>query len=220
MVYCPHFGDKLLYSLPSKTYFKFYRSQSLMHIEYEVKLVQIDPVDVRRRLASTGAICTKPEADYRRWVYHLPTSAPTQQGFIRVRDEAGEVTLTYKSPGTTIDGTREIELHVDSLEGANEFVSQLGCVQKSYQETRREVWEYPHGGQVMIDTWPWIPTFIEVEGESETHVRDMVTRLKYDWKDILIGGVVQVYMHHGYDIDRDTVNNRTPRITFDMECPY
>lgn len=191
-----------------------------MHIEYEVKIIQIDPADVRQRLISIGARCIKPQATYRRWVYLLPSSAPTQKGFVRVRDEAGDITLTYKSHGKTIDTTREIELHVDSLMGAQEFVQQLGCQQKSYQETKREVWQLPEGGWVMIDTWPWIPTFIEVEGQSEAHVRDMVSKLGYDWSDIVVGGVAQVFIRLGYDIDTDTINNKTPRITFDMDCPY
>jgi len=32
----------------------------------------------------------------------------------------------------------------------------------SYQETRREKWMLDDA-EVTIDTWPWIPTFIEIE---------------------------------------------------------
>lgn len=191
-----------------------------MHIEYEVKIIHIDPIDIRHRLVSIGAHCIKRESLYRRWVYLLPSSAPTQKGFVRVRDEAGDITLTYKAHGKTIDTTREIELHVDSLMGARELVQQLGCVQKSYQETKREVWQFADGGCVMIDTWPWIPAFIEVEGGNEAHVRDMVSKLGYDWNDTVVGGVAQVFIRLGYDIDTDTINNKTPLITFGMDCPY
>jgi adenylate cyclase class 2 len=192
----------------------------MSHIEYEVKVINIDPPDVRRRLRSIGAHCTKPESLYRRWVYRLPSSAPVQKGFVRVRDEAGNITLTYKSHGNTIDTTHEIELHVNSITAAQELVLQLGCEQKSYQETRREVWHLPDGGCISIDTWPWIPTFIEVEGVSEVHVREMVKKLEYDWSDTIVGGVAQVFIHLGFDIDKDTINNKTPRITFEMDCPY
>jgi len=35
--------------------------------------------------------------------------------------------------------------------------------QKAYQETKREIWEMNWKIEFMIDIWPWLNPFIEVE---------------------------------------------------------
>jgi len=36
---------------------------------------------------------------------------------------------------------------------------------------------------VEIDTWPKIPTYVELEGDSEQVLRDTAQKLGFDWAD-------------------------------------
>src|SRR3989344_5617999 len=54
--------------------------------------------------------------------------------------------------------------------------------QKSYQETKREKWTMGNS-EITIDTWPWIPTFLEIESPTEEEVKSIAKKLGFDWKD-------------------------------------
>ena len=45
----------------------------------------------------------------------------------------------------------------------------------------------------MLDEWPWVEPYIEIEGESEEAVRDTVSKLGLSWDDAKFGGVNTLY---------------------------
>jgi adenylate cyclase class 2 len=53
---------------------------------------------------------------------------------------------------------------------------------------------------VVLDEWPWLKPYIEIEGPSEAEVKDVVERLGLDWADGVFGDVMYVYARE-YDID-------------------
>ena len=68
--------------------------------------------------------------------------------------------------GTGIQQMLETEIEVPSIKEANGLLEALGYSYKSYQEKERITYvldEY----ELDIDTWPGIPTYVEVEGKSE-----------------------------------------------------
>jgi adenylate cyclase class 2 len=81
----------------------------------------------------------------------------------------------------------------------------------SYQETKRETWKL-EDCEVTIDTWPWIPTFLEIEGGSESSVRKTASILGLDWSQAVHGSVENIYMSH-YDVTEEEVDD-WPDITF------
>jgi adenylate cyclase class 2 len=111
-----------------------------------------------------------------------------------------------------LHGTREINLLVDSFDGATAMLEAIGMKQKSYQETKREAWLLD-GVEITIDTWPWIPPFVELEGPSEKAVRRAASQLGFDWAKALHGSVARVYTMH-YKVSADEVN-AWKRITFE-----
>jgi hypothetical protein len=74
------------------------------------------------------------------------------------------------------------------------------------------------GVEITIDTWPWIPTFMEIEGPSEEKVWSMAKALGYGKEQAKYGSVDTTYQHY-YGIDTDVINQHTPEITFEMTPP-
>ena len=88
---------------------------------------------------------------------------------------------------------------------------------KARQETKREIWSFGEV-EICIDTWPWIPTFIEIEGPNEDAVWAAAEKLGFEKSQAKFGSVDTTYQHY-YDIDTDVVNLHTPEILFDMDPP-
>lgn len=88
------------------------------------------------------------------------------RGWIRVRDEGDKITFSYKRLiDRTIEGTKETFVVVDSFDAICDLLIAVGFDRKSYQEIKREKWMLD-GVEITIDTWPRIPTFVELDGES------------------------------------------------------
>ncbi|GAA2514439.1 hypothetical protein GCM10010201_08170 [Pilimelia columellifera subsp. columellifera] len=68
----------------------------------------------------------------------------------------------------------------------------MGFTAKRYQENYREEWQLD-GVTYDIDTWPDLPTYLEVEGPDETAVRHAAQALGLDLADASYGSVDEVY---------------------------
>ena len=191
-----------------------------MTTEFEVKFLGIDSDDFRRKLAAIGAQKLYSERLMKRYVYmdEDPTRLYHQGKWLRLRDEGDKITLTLKQEqGYHIESVKEVEIEINDFDKAHTLILGLGFVQKSYQETRREKWLLD-GVEVVIDTWPWIPTFVEIEGESEIIVKTVSDKMEMDWEKRMFGGVAKIYRKY-FQIDEDTINN-FPRIVFDDPAPW
>ena len=143
----------------------------------------------------------------KRRIFDYPDRRLRKQGaWIRVRDEGKKITLSYKKlVDRTLYGTKEIVLEVSSFEQACSFLLAAGFDLKSYQETKRETWSYKDI-EITIDTWPWIPSFVEIEGESEKNLRSFVKKLGFNWKEGLHGSVETAYQKY-FDITEKEIDS-------------
>lgn len=187
-----------------------------MKTEIEAKFLDIDPVQLRKELAEVGAHLMHAERSMRRVVFDFPDGRLEKiGGWIRVRDEGDKVTFTYKQLNDrTLHGTKEIETTVGDFETAVNLLKAIGLEQRSYQETRRERWEYD-GCEITIDTWPWIPTFVEMEAHSEERLKQLAKQLGYDWNEAMHGSVETAYQKY-YDFTEQEIDS-WPNITFSPE---
>lgn len=165
-----------------------------MQIEIEAKFLDIDKDKIRKLLNDNGAVLVHAECLMRRKNFDYPDARLEKiGGWIRVRDEGDKVTLAYKQLiDRTIEGTREISLVVEDFDKISNLLLAIGLDNKSYQETKRERWELD-GVEVTIDTWPWIPTFVELEGESEEKLKSVAEKLSLDWSKSMHGSVETAY---------------------------
>lgn len=129
--------------------------------------------------------------------------------------------MTYKQfDDMGLHGAKEIEIVVSDFEDAKSLLENAGLKLKSYQETQRETWTLD-GAEIVIDEWPWIKPFIEIEGESEHIVRTAAEKLGFDWGDAVFGDVTQAYRAEFPDLPTDAGFHicRLPIIKFDMPLP-
>ena len=170
-----------------------------MHIEYEVRILNIDKDKIIEKLNRLSA---KKEWDLlqRRYVYDL---IPKVEGkWIRLRTNGEKTSLTIKNiVSSEIDGTNELEVGIDDFEKGHLILNELGFEAKGYQENRRIQYTL-NGVEIDIDSWPMIPTYLEIEGPSEEAVFDILSLLGYDKKDITTKDVQGIYLEYGYDLDQ------------------
>lgn len=190
-----------------------------MKIEYEATFTDIDKESMCSKLQDIGAMLIRPEFLQKRVTFHLPKGVDMKGGWLRVRDEGDKITLSLKAVhGNGIESQKEILLAVDDFEQAAELLTTLGCKQKSYQETKRELWKLG-GVEITIDEWPFLEPFVEVEGSSEAEVKSISEQLGFDYNDALFCAVGTLYSKK-YGLEEAIINNETPRIVFDMENPF
>jgi adenylate cyclase class 2 len=166
-----------------------------MKTEIEAKFLNINVIKIREKLQKIGAIMKYPERLMKRKVFDYPDERLKKNGaWIRVRDEGdGKITLSYKQLiDRTLHGTKEITVDVNDFDTMCDFLQATGLDSKSYQETRREKWVLGES-EITIDTWPWIPTFVEIESETEEEIHKVSNLLGLDWSKALHGSVETAY---------------------------
>jgi len=190
-----------------------------MKPEIEVKFLNADHDALRTKLTEIGAVCAQPMRLMKRTTYDFPDDRLRHEknGWARVRDEGDKITMSYKQLNDrSLDGTHEVNLTVDSFEMANDFLQQIGLVPKAYQETKRESWRLDDF-EIELDEWPWIKTYIEIEGSDEQSLRDLAAKLGLDWAGACHGSVEIVYQAE-YDVTDDEIDDIS-RITFEYPVP-
>lgn len=190
-----------------------------MDIEYEAKFLNIDKNELRMKLKSTGAKLIKPEQLYKRTVFFLPKGHEIVGGWLRVRDEGDKITMSVKVVSNgKIETQKEIMLVVDNYDKAIQLLTQIGCVEKAYQETKREIWNL-EDVEITIDEWPYLEPYAEIEGESEKVVKIVAEKLDFDYKQAVFGSADQV-ISKKYGVPEDVINNKIKRIVFGENNPY
>lgn len=163
-----------------------------MKTEIEAKFLHVNPNDIRHRLEAAGATCKQPMKDMRRVIFRSD-DMDSRHAYLRVRDEGYRVAMTYKQfDEMSLTGAKEIEFSVGDYEAAVELLKTIGLEARSVQETRREIWELGDA-EVVIDEWPWIDQFIEIEASSEAAVKDAAEKLGFDWNDAAFGDIMTAY---------------------------
>ena len=185
-----------------------------MNNEIEAKYLDIDKTDIRKKLKAAGAQLIAPEVKMRRTIFDTGPNT-----YARVRDEGDKIVMTYKNfiDDDSIMGCKEINLVINDYDGAVKFLKACGLEMKANQETLRETWSLDNV-EITIDTWPWIPTYIEIEGNTEDEVWAVAEKLGFKKEDALVGAVDKIYQHY-YGVDMDIVNLHTPIINFEIEPP-
>lgn len=168
-----------------------------MKTEYEIRVLEISKEEIIKIIEEIGGI-KQGEYNQKRYVYDLN---PVQKGkWIRLRTNGKVTTLTYKDIiSNTIDGTKEVEIVVDDFEKTNEFLEKIGFSSRSYQENNRTQYML-NDVEIDIDSWPMIPTYLEIEGKSEDDVLKILKLLKIDKSKITTLNCDDIYKQI-YNID-------------------
>ena len=120
--------------------------------------------------------------------------------WIRVRQTNYKTTIAIKhilaDNDTNIQQMLETEMEVEGIKEANSVLEALGFVHKSYQEKERITYilgDY----ELDIDTWPGIPTYVEVEGKSKEDLENILNTLGYKMSDTVSCTADEIYEKYG-----------------------
>lgn len=180
-----------------------------MNLEIEATFLEINKDELRAKLKATGAKLVQPETLMRRVVF----ATGSKHSFARVRDEGNRIVLTYKNHlNDTLTGTEEINVEVSNYDDTIAILKSSGLHAKSDEDSCRESWELD-GVEIDIDTWPWIPSYVEIEGQTPAAVEAVAGKLGFDMKNAIIGSVDEVYKLY-YDVTNDDINFNIPKFKF------
>lgn len=164
-----------------------------MNSEIEVKFLDVNHDEIREKLKALGGVCEQPMRLMRRVAIDNEFMRTGKDSFLRIRDEGHRATMTYKQFDTlSVDGAKEIEIEVSDYDKAVALMEQVGLKSHTTQETKRENWRVGDV-EVMLDEWPWLNPYIEIEGESEAALKELAEKLEFDWNDGVFGDVMAAY---------------------------
>ncbi len=169
-----------------------------MHTEFEEKVLEVDVESMISKLKLLGATKVG-EWFQKRYVYDF---TPVRENeWIRLRTNGEKTTLTYKNvEKDTVDGTKELEIEVSDFEETNEMLNILGYKAKGYQENKRIRYMFD-GAEIDIDSWPMIPTYMEIEAESEEKVKEVEGKLGVDLSKVTALNCDNIYSDiYGIDL--------------------
>jgi len=168
-----------------------------MQTEIEAKWIVLDLDIIRNKLSELKANLDQPERLMRRKPFDFPDNRLEKVGgWVRVRDEGDKITLAYKQLNDrSLHGTKEVSVEVSDFNNTCQILEAVGLEAKSYQETKRETWHYKNC-EITLDTWPWIPSVVEIEAESEEAVQLVASALGFTWAEALHGSIENVYQKY------------------------
>jgi adenylate cyclase class 2 len=190
-----------------------------MQTEYEATFSNINKDEVRQRVKAAGAKLIHAERLMRRTVFTPPRRENIEDSWLRVRDEGDKTTMSLKVvSGHSIEDQKESYLEVNDYDAAVDFLKSIGCQQKAYHETKREMWDLD-GVDICIDEWPFLEPFVEVEGKDEAAVRAVSEKIGFNYQKAIFCAVDYQYSQK-YGLSEHEINNNTPKIAFEMENPF
>lgn len=152
-----------------------------MNKEIEARFLEVDKEKLLKKLAAIGAK-DKGEVLLTEIIFNNKDKTWHDEGrFVRVRSKGNSAKMTYKHfKSQTIDGAYEIEFDVPSADMAQQFLESIGLIASRFQEKKRHTF-VKDDVTIDIDTWPQVPTYVELEGPAEATIREVATELELDW---------------------------------------
>ena len=151
--------------------------------EIECRFLEIDKDALIKKLIELGAFDEGESLVKETVIYDKDLKWRDEERFLRLRKIDEKTTLTYKEHSVhTIDGTYELEFGIDDYEKAELLFEKIGLLPFRHQEKKRHTFQF-NNVTVDIDTWPKIPTYVELEGDSEYALKDTAEKLGFNWQD-------------------------------------
>lgn len=185
-------------------------------IEFEAKFYPVDKEKFRKKLQGIGSELANPERKMRRTVVDSVKNKALKCDYVRVRDEGDVIRMSAKihaRPDGEVSDQMELDIVVNDYEKTVEMFRLMGFSIDRYQETLRETWKYGDA-EIVIDTWPGLKPYCEIEAKSEKEVKEIAEKLNLNWETKMITGVAHVYSKV-YGIEVDKVIEMLSFITFE-----
>ena len=164
-----------------------------MHNEIEARLLNVDVKKFIEILNKNNATFVGDWLQLRNCYDFKPVK---ENSWIRLRTNGEETTLTIKEiKNKNIDGTKESEIVVSDFNTTDEMLNKMGYFARSKQENRRIRYMLDNV-EIDIDFWPFIPTYVEFEAESEADIKNVCAKLGINFGDLTTMDVSSIYDYY------------------------
>lgn len=145
-----------------------------MATEIETKVLDIDPKDIIKKLKKLGAKKIQQKRLCVDWYRPRGCEDGKEDWYLRIRThESGKYECTWK-PKSKHQGliriNRDINFLIEEPEKLDELFMELSLEKYAYQEKDRTSYKYKDW-LFEIDEYPGMPAFLEIEGNSEEHIK-------------------------------------------------
>lgn len=151
--------------------------------EIEVRFLEIDKEQLLSTLRAIPTVVDHGEhvLDERIIYDDALTWRDGARKILRLRSRGERYTLAYKDRvAMAVDGVEEIEFGVTDIDAAEALLHKLGFTTYRHQQKKRH--SFSLGDVIVdIDTWPHVPTYVELEGPSEARLREVAEQLGLAW---------------------------------------
>jgi len=144
-------------------------------MEYELSFFNFNYKEIKQKLEQLGGKRIHKFKLFRVTYFKLVDGS---KGFVRVRDEAGEVTLTAKRKNADSKYPEEYEIKLNaSYDDTVKLLKASGLALYNIAEKYREKWEIPGCHEVIFDIWPCLPIAMEVDCHDEKSLHSLIEKL-------------------------------------------
>lgn len=173
-----------------------------MNTEIEVRLLDIDKEDLISKLEKNNAEFI---GDWLQIRYVYDFKPKQDNKWIRLRTNGITNTLTIKEvKDKSVEGTKELEIEVSSIEDTDKILEELGYKKRSIQENKR-IRYILNDVEIDIDTWPHLNSYVEFEARSEEQIKEVLKILELDYDKCITDNVEDLYLKEGYT--KEDLNN-------------
>jgi len=162
--------------------------------EVELKFLNINVDQIKQKLIILGAkliFDTQIEShSFYGNGFHIFDS---KMKYLRVRKVNDEVTITYKSPTkeSEMSNRKEIEIKVDDFDKAISLIEKIGLNKDKIFEKNRSHYELKNI-HFELDTLKDIPTFLEIETQTEQEMKEICLKLNLNISEGRKGTIVEI----------------------------
>jgi len=145
--------------------------------ELELKFLEIDKDVLIQKLESVGARLTVDDVLKTIYFDYPDHRIRDSREVFRIRTFGDKVELGRKINPRFEDECKvfdEIEVYVSDFDEAVELVESLGFIRGLHFEKHRTEYVLPDGSKFEIDTFPGVPTFLEVEAIDWNRIQELI----------------------------------------------
>lgn len=151
--------------------------------EIETKVLEINKEEIIKKLEDLGAEKIQDVLLKVDWFSPAELEKENHPSYLRLRSySSGKVEVTWKGKMQISDGARqvdEVNVLVDGYENTKLLFEALGYVCYAHQEKKRMSWKLG-SVQFDMDTYPNVPTFLEIEANSGEEIKKMIQKLNLE----------------------------------------
>jgi adenylate cyclase, class 2 len=186
-----------------------------MDTEFEAKFYPVNKDEFRQKLLNLGAILIHPERRMYRALSDKRCNPSLKCSFLRVRDEGGKTRLSAKivaQKDSQLSDQKEVDVIVDDFNKTIEILKLAGLSIDLLQESLRETWKF-NTAEIVIDTWPGLEPYSEIEASSESEVKQLAGLLGFRWDKKILVPPLEIFAEK-YHLSIDETWQKMSNISF------